>query len=143
MADTYRTAVEGSQDKAQLERLLEALNASPSTMRRDLSGLWVLQGSRGYCATWGDNATWQLTVVPPSEMSKQAWTWVKKRLAFAELTQDGDTEGCFRLHRLPTEGEAEEIRDIVGIRKRAEYSPEELVRRQESGKALQRSREAA
>jgi hypothetical protein len=64
-------------------------------------------------------------------MSKQAWTWVKKRLGFAELTQDGDTDGCFRLHRLPTDDDAAIIRDILGIRKRVEFSPEELARRQD------------
>jgi hypothetical protein len=50
-------------------------------------------------------------VVTPDEMirkkrwkviTKQRWTSFKKRLAFCELTQDGDQEGCFRLHGLPT-----------------------------------------
>jgi len=140
---TYRTAGLGEQDKAQLGELLEALNASPLALRRDTSGLWVLQGSRGYCATWGDNATWQLVVAPQLEISARQWTAHKNRLAFAELTQDGDTEGCFRLHRLPTDAEATIIRDIVGIRKRRDYSLEVLARLQEHGKALQRSREAA
>jgi hypothetical protein len=43
-------------------------------------------------------------------------------MAFCELTQDGDAEGVFRLQRLPTASEAEEIRYVLGIWKRFEYS---------------------
>jgi len=137
LRNTYRSATGASQDKAQLAELLAALYGSPSALRRDEAGLWILRGSRGYCSTWGDERTCQLIVAPQSEMSsKKAWTWIKKRLAFAELTQDGDEEGCFRLHRLPTTDEAEKIRDIVGIRKRVDWSPEELSRRQEAGRRL-------
>jgi hypothetical protein len=76
------------------------------------------------------------------ELSKQAWTWVKKRLAFAEVTQDGDCEGVFRLHRLPSFSEAEEIRDVLGIRKRVELAPEELARRQEFSRRMHAERRA-
>ena len=134
--NTYHDTEEANLDKSQLEMLLQALNASPSTMRRDTSGLWVLQGKSGYCSTWGDNATYGLTVVPFTEMSKLAWTWVKKRLAFAELTQDGDAEGVFRLHELPSPAEADEIRDIIGLRKRVELSPGERERRIQWAKNL-------
>jgi hypothetical protein len=137
MKNTYRSTDEASQDKAQLGELWDALNASPSVLRRDEGGLWILRGRPGcYVSTWGDGATWHLVVAPEEEMSKQAWTWIKKRLAFCEVTQDGDSEGCLRLSRLPTPAEAEVIRDIVGIRKRVEYSPEELARRQQQGKRL-------
>lgn len=159
MPNTYRTAGEADRDKARLAGLLDALSASPSTLRRDEAGLWVLRGRPGcYASTWGDppsptrlrqpatagqdgygvasGKSWQLVVAPDEEMSKQAWTWIKKRLAFCELTQDSDAEGVFRLHRLPTAAEAEEIRDIVGIRKRIELSPEELARRQQLGRRL-------
>jgi hypothetical protein len=95
MKNTYRTTDDAGQDKAQLAEL------------------------------------WQLVVTPKQEISALQWTWFKKRLghrngepAFCEVTQDGDSEGCFRLHRLPTPAEAEEIRDIVGIRKRVELSAE-------------------
>jgi hypothetical protein len=53
------------------------------------------------------------------------WTWAKRRLAFCELTQDGDAEGVFRLQRLPTASEAEEIRYVLGKccgRQRAQQS---------------------
>lgn len=128
LKNTYRTSEEVDRDKAQLVELFDALNASPSSLRRDECGLWILRGRPGcFASTWGDGSTWQLVVTPEQEISKQAWTWIKKRLAFAEVNQDGDAEGCFRLHRLPTPEEAEEIRAIVGIRKRMDLSPEVLA----------------
>jgi hypothetical protein len=137
MKNTYRSADDASQDKAQLAELCEALNASPSVLRRDETGLWILRGRPGcYVSTWGDGAGWQLVVTPEQEISALQWTWFKKRLAFCEVTQDGDAEGCFRLSRLPSAAEAEIIREILGIRKRVEYSPEERARRQEQGKRL-------
>jgi hypothetical protein len=134
--DTYRSADEASQDKALLAELLDALNGSPSVLRRDDANLWVLRG-RGDCyvSTWGDGKTWQL-VVAGENVTATRWTWAKKRLSFCEVTQDGDSEGCFRLHRLPTSDEAEVIRDIVGIRKQRDYSPEVLARLQEQARRL-------
>ena len=130
MPNTYRTADEASQDKAQLTELLDGLNAWPSALRRDEAGAWILRGRPGcYVSTWGDTVSWQLVVTPDEMISPRQWTAHKKRLAFCELTQDGDEEGCFRLHRLPTASEAEVIRDIIGIRKRTTLSPEELERR--------------
>ena len=129
LRNTYRTADEANLDKAQLAELREALNAWPSALRRDESGIWILRGRPGcYVATWGDGKSWHIVVAPEEVISVRQWTAHKKRLGFAELTLDDDQEGCFRLHRLPTAEEAEVIRDIVGIRKRRELSPEELAR---------------
>ena len=37
-------------------------------------------------------------VTPERELSKQAWTWIKKRLGVScEVTQDGNREGVFRI----------------------------------------------
>ena len=55
-------------------------------------------------------------------------THTKKRLGFCEVTQDGDDEGCLRLHQLPTAEQAEVLRDILGIRKWVELAPETLER---------------
>jgi hypothetical protein len=133
MKDSYHSGDEANQDKARLIELMGALEVLPSRLCRDESKLWTLQGRPGcYASTWGDDRSWLLVVTPKRELSKLAWTWAKKRLAFAEVTQDGDTEGCFRLHRLPSPDEAEAIRDILGLRKA--YSPEELARRQDLGR---------
>ena len=138
MKNTYRTADEANQDKALLAELLAALNGWPSALRRDDAGLWVLRGRPGCSvSTWGGGKSWQLVVMPVEIISVRQWTAHKKRLSFCELTQDDDQEGCFRLHRLPTPAEAEVIRDIIGIRKRIDLSPEELARRREVGRRFE------
>lgn len=109
-------------DKADLGTLMVILNASPSSLHRDDCGLWVLRGARGYISTWGDGASWQLVVFELP--TARQWNFRRDALAaFAEITQDGDTYGCFRLRRLPTVDEADVIRDILGIGK----MPEELL----------------
>jgi len=48
------------------------------------------------------------------------WGLIKQRMAaipgLAQVTQDGDDEGVFRLMRLPTPEEAAEIRRVAGVR---------------------------
>jgi hypothetical protein len=51
----------------------------------------------------------------------------RPREKIAKVTQDGDCEGSIVLDRLPSKGEAAEIRDILGIPKRVEYSDEVLA----------------
>ena len=75
--------------------------------------------------SWGDGSTWVLYVVGRSE---RHWTWLKRSLSFCTVTQDGDEEGCLRLHKLPTPEQAEVIRDVLGIQKRREVSAAELER---------------
>ena len=58
----------------------------------------------------------------PRLSSAKGWESAKRRLSFAKLTQDGDEEGALILHRLPTEIEAVQIRQILGIPKRKELS---------------------
>lgn len=139
MSDTYNTGAEGAGDKEQQERLLAALDASDRALRRDECGAWTIRGSRGTICTWGDCKTWALWV---GCRSARHWTATKQRLAFLQVTQDGDDEGCFRLHELPAAEQAEVIRDALGIRKRVELSEDELARRRAWG-AAQRERKAA
>jgi hypothetical protein len=134
---TYRDTNEADQDKAHLAKLVDALCASPSCVCLDECRLWIIRGRSGcYASTFGDGKEWLLVVTPTVELSGQAWTWAKKRLKFCKLTQDGDNEGCFRLERLPTESEAIEVRDILGIRKRTDLSPDEVARRQELARRM-------
>jgi len=60
------------------------------------------------------------------------WTYTKRRLAFCAPSQDGEGEGTLRLHRLPTDAEAAVIRQVLGLRKRMEFAPDELERRRAS-----------
>jgi hypothetical protein len=125
MVNTYRTADDADRDKAHLVELFDALHVSPSVLRRNDDGLWTLRGRPGcYASSWGDGKSWQLVVAPEDEISPLQWTWFRKRLPFAEVTQDGEADGCLRLSRLPTPAEAELIRDIIGLRKRMDLSAE-------------------
>jgi hypothetical protein len=121
---TYPNKKEERRDKVQMERLRVALNAAQTSLRLDECRLWTLQGSRGYASTWGDGETWHLIT---GARSKRTWSALKHRLAFSELTQDGDDEGCFRLHQLPTPKQAEIIRDVLGLRQPGPVTNRERV----------------
>ena len=126
---TYRNRQEEQDDRAQQERLVDALDVSPSQLGRDDCGLWVVRGRQGSIQTWGDGKRWVACVIC---RSKQHWTFTKKRLSFMSVTQDGDDEGCLRLSDLPTPKQAAAIRDVLRLRKRVEYSPETLERKRAS-----------
>jgi hypothetical protein len=126
MSDTYDTLAEAETDREQQRLLLTALNAWDRALRRDECSAWCITGKHGSIHTWGDGKTWVLWVGCRSALH---WTWIKKRLGFCTVEQDGDDEGCLRLHELPTVEQAEEIRRALGLRKRVEISPEELERK--------------
>jgi hypothetical protein len=125
MRDTYDSAAEAVADREQQKSLLGALRASDRALQRDECNAWTIAGTRGTIHTWGDGTTWVLYVRCRSALH---WGWTKKKLAFCTVTQDGDDEGCLRLHQLPTPAQAEAIRDAVGIRKRREISETERER---------------
>lgn len=111
--DTFPPA----KQKPRLLMLEAALESAKSAMRRDECGDWAIFGnekkgqrSRIYAVPEG----FQLVCFTGERPQK--WTWLKKRLEqFCTLTQDGDDEGCFILARLPSEEEAEAIRDELHI----------------------------
>jgi hypothetical protein len=139
---TYDSAVDGDADRAQQKTLVVALNAWDRALRRDDCSAWCIHGIKQYkrevfrnsIHTYGDGRTWALYV---HCRSSQHWTWTKKKLSFCTMTQDGDDEGVLRLHQLPTAEQSDVIRDILGIRKRMEFSPEDLERRRASMTRLQ------
>ena len=117
MTSSYKSRAETTDDQACLGLMGEVLNAARNAVRLDECRLWTVQGSRGYVSTWGDGQTWMLAV---GSKTPRHWTFAKQRMAsfpgLAQLTQDGDEEGVFRLMRLPTPEEAAEIRRAAGVR---------------------------
>jgi hypothetical protein len=109
--------------------LIIALNAWDRALRRDECGAWHIQGKFGTIHTYGDGESWILYVAC---RSTRHWTATKTRLSSCTLNLDGEDEGCFRLHQLPTRVQATIIRDALGIRKRTEFAPDELERRRVS-----------
>jgi hypothetical protein len=119
---TYETAAEADVDRAQQLRLLAALGAWDRALRRDELAAWCIAGTRGCIYTSGDGRTWVLHV---QGRSVRHWSAVRAKLAeFATITQDGDEEGVVRLHGLPGPGQAEVLREVLGLRKRTEISTE-------------------
>ena len=133
MANTYNDPEEAAADKAQQQALVVALGAWDRALRRDQCGAWRIDGARGSIHTWGDGKTWVLYVTCRSALH---WTYTKRRLGFCHVTQDGDDEGCLRLHQVVSSHQAEVVRDVLGIRKRVELGPDELERRRALGKRL-------
>src|SRR6478735_9537360 len=103
MTSSYKSRAEAADDRARLGLMRETLNAAHNAVRLDECRLWTIQGSRGFASTWGDSQTWMLAV---GSKTPRHWTFTKQRMAsfpgLAQLTQDGDEEGVFRLMRLPT-----------------------------------------
>jgi hypothetical protein len=117
MTSSYKSRAEAGDDRACLGLMHAALNAANNAVRPDDCRLWTVGASRGYVSTWGDGQTWMLAV---GSKTPRHWTFAKKRLTvfpgLAQLTQDGDEGGVFRLMRLPAPEEAAEIRRAAGIR---------------------------
>jgi hypothetical protein len=108
-----------AEDRAKLERLVAALDASPLSLKRDRCDDWQILGKLGHA--YADGAGYLLIVT--TDESARRWNNVKERLSpFCHLLNDGDDEGCFHLDRLPTPDEADLIREALGIRKRRHLS---------------------
>jgi hypothetical protein len=109
-----------AEQRAALKRFAVALRSRPSALKDDDCGDPIIAGSVGHViACLGrlgqrpSKPGFQLHVIDATE---RKWTSVKRALAFAELTSDGDGEGAFYLDRLPTKAEATVIRARLGIK---------------------------
>jgi hypothetical protein len=117
-------------DRACLQALLIALDASPRALQRDLCrregrvGDWAICGRLGHVYPHGQG--YLLCVLADErDQSARRWTNVKARLAgLCRVTQDGDDEGALYLDRLPAPHEAGVIREALGIRRKRQLSAE-------------------
>jgi hypothetical protein len=109
-------------DREHLQSFLTALDAWTRALRRDDCNDWAISGRYGTIYRDGDGYILCIT----TGESARRWGFVKKRLAFCRITQDGDDEGCLHLNRLPTSAEADIIREAMGIRQRRRLTPETL-----------------
>jgi hypothetical protein len=113
-------------DRERLVALLKALDESPSCLERPNCRLWIgdwqITGKHGHAMT--DDTGYLLY----AQATPRRWTSIKQSLAFCKLTQDGDDEGILCLDRLPTEAEAEAIREALGFRKRRHMTEAQIER---------------
>jgi hypothetical protein len=126
-------------DRASLKAMLIALDASDTTLKRDVirgegrTGDWGIRGSTDRHdndgnVIYSDGAGYVLYVTTDEpnerEPSSRPWSGAKAKLSFCRVTQDGDWEGCMYLDRLPAPHEAAAIRETLGIRKRRTITDE-------------------
>ena len=104
---------------------MPALGCSDMTLRLDECGDPSIAGKRGHiyavCGTLDEpkKLGFMIYVICATGTG---WTYAKKALSFAKLTNDGDDEGVVFLDRLPSKSEAETIRRYCGILKRRDLS---------------------
>lgn len=118
-------------DRKLLLELLEHLDVSDNNLKRDELDYWNIVGRKGHIFT--DSKLWYVFV---SCESKRKWTAVKAKLKFLEISQDGDAEGILKQERMPSQEEAEVIREVLGLRKRPIYTEEYRATLIERGKNL-------
>ncbi len=109
--------------RSHLETLVRALDATSRALRRDSCGAWAIKGKRGYIYSDGSGF---LIVVTTSDCIRR-WANTKRKLAFCRVTQDGDDEGCLYLDHPPTPTEADLIRDALKIKRKRQYTPDQLA----------------
>jgi hypothetical protein len=107
-------------ERARLETLLTSLAASPRTLRRDNCGDWHIKGRQGH--VYADARGFLIVV--QTDASSRRWTFIKRRLSFCRVTQDGEDDGTLHLNRLPTPDEAGRIREAIDLKRRRHLSPE-------------------
>ena len=103
------------------DALARLLDASSVALKRDFwrgygpKGDWGTHGKFGHVYPDGSGF---LLVFVSERLSTHRWNAVKRDLHFCRLMQDGDSEGCLHIDRLPTKTEGALIREALGIRKR-------------------------
>jgi hypothetical protein len=136
-------------ERERLVALLTAMDASETALRRDPPirgqqdpGDWAIWGRDDNddskvpigmsCHVYPDGDGYLIYFMAADtgdrEPSSLPWKNAKAKLAFCQVTQDGDWEGCLRLDRLPTSDEAKAIRETLGIRKRRHLSADQKER---------------
>jgi hypothetical protein len=110
-------------ERAHLETLLTALNATPRALRRDSCGDWAIKGKRGHIYPDGSG----FLIVVNTADSIRLWANTKGKLAFCRVTHDGDDEGCLHLDHLPTPAEAGLIRGALRIKRKRQHTPDQLA----------------
>lgn len=111
-------------DRKLLLELCDHLFISKNNLRRDELNYWNLVGRKGWIDS--DSEYWYVRMECKSSL---LWKRIKSSLKFMDLWQDGDDEGALRLHRYPSEEEAQKIRKLAGFtvsRKLDEKEKEEL-----------------
>ncbi len=124
----------GADDRLELE-VFAAACKSRAKPGRDAYGAHHLRGRYGVIFASGTGGRREFTILCgvdiEQEVTPREWSAVKRSRAFADLTQDGDSEGAFLLHRVPSATEGTALRKALGLP--MAYSEQELQRRRDLG----------
>jgi hypothetical protein len=124
MSDCFPPAVQ----RPKLLAFAEACCTRASALHRDECGDWAICGNNGHIYAVPEGFRLMIgCALEPRWSSAKGWESAKRRLSFGVVTQDGDCEGAIILDGLPTEVEAAQIRQILGIPKRKEVSEGQLA----------------
>jgi hypothetical protein len=110
-------------ERAHIERLLTALDATARALKRDGCRDWAIKGKRGRIYADGSG----FLIVVSTGNSIRLWANTKRKLGFCRVTQDGDDEGCLHLDHLPTPAEADLIRHALRIKRKRHHTPDQLA----------------
>lgn len=109
-----------------LLKLVQTLELSASTLRRDECGDWALQGKFGHI--YASLRGFQIVV---TGWTTRGWNLCKADLSFCVLRQDGGDEGTFTLNKSADPKQAELIRKWVGLRKKRSITDGQLIKLKE------------
>jgi hypothetical protein len=116
MADSFPYC----KQRPQLLEFAEALNSRPSFFHRDDCGDPAIFGKYGHIFAVPEG--FQIILLE----SVKRWSRLKQTFP-KKIIQDGDSEGVLLFDCLPYPEQAKDIRRLLGIPKRKEYSPETLA----------------
>jgi hypothetical protein len=121
-----------SMQRDALLNFAEARGSRRSALVRDECGDWRIEGNRGHVyavpGALDEPSPPGFQIYFGGAEVGRAWLNTKREMAFVKVTQDGDTDGCMLMDRLPTKAEAEVIRTRLAIPKRREVGELELER---------------
>jgi hypothetical protein len=114
-------------------------SAMRAKVTRDQCGDRIIAGRYGNIHE--DGTGFLIAVLDQSANGRpKRWGNIKRKLAFCQLRQDGDSEGCLHLPRLPNRAEAALIRWAIGAKKRKEYGEATLARLRAQGFGVRQKR---
>ena len=132
MSETREVREQGRQHVEKLAAVLKV------RVRRDECQDYVIEGARGNLHWWGPSGGYLVAFFGENGNALNRALAIAKDMG-ATVTQQGDTECCFRLHDIPDAAKAVALRQLLSIPKAREYAPQVLEAKRQ---ACRKAREA-
>jgi hypothetical protein len=112
--------VSRKQDRKLMLGLAKSLSVSSSKVKRDGCGDWIISSRHGQIST--DGAVFYVYL---RSFSGRHWTFVKRKLCFLLISQDGDDEGVLKMVDIPGSDQAAIVRRTLRLRKTPQLTEEQ------------------